>query len=417
MGISNNSEFTAYVGIDWADKKHDACIQAAQSNQREFVVIPHQVKSIDEWVQSLHQRFGSPIAVAVELTKGPIVTALQKYDFLVLFPINPSTLAKYRQAFSPSRAKDDPTDAELALDLIVRHPERFSPLKPQSTTLRTLATLVEHRRKLVDDRKRITNRLRSTLKQYYPQALEWFNRIDTPLFCDFLQNWPTLKQAKRARKATLESFFRTHNMRFKALMQERITAIKSATALTDDIAIIMPHRLQALVLIEQLRVLLKAIDQFDEESEKLANQHVDYGLFSCLPGAGPSLAPRLLVAFGEQRDRFKNVVEFQCYSGIAPVTERSGQKHTVHWRYLCSVFLRQTIVEWSAQTINKSYWVGIYYRQQRDKGSSHNAAVRALAFKWLRILFRCWQTRQPYNESIYLKALERRGSNLVKQAA
>jgi len=417
MGISNNSEFTAYVGIDWADKKHDACIQAAQSNQREFVVIPHQVKSIDEWVQSLHQRFGSPIAVAVELTKGPIVTALQKYDFLVLFPINPSTLAKYRQAFSPSRAKDDPTDAELALDLIVRHPERFSPLKPQSTTLRTLATLVEHRRKLVDDRKRITNRLRSTLKQYYPQALEWFNRIDTPLFCDFLQNWPTLKQAKRARKATLESFFRTHNMRFKALMQERITAIKSATALTDDIAIIMPHRLQALVLIEQLRVLLKAIDQFDEESEKLANQHVDYGLFSCLPGAGPSLAPRLLVAFGEQRDRFKNVVEFQCYSGIAPVTERSGQKHTVHWRYLCSVFLRQTIVEWSAQTINKSYWAGIYYRQQRDKGSSHNAAVRALAFKWLRILFRCWQTRQPYNESIYLKALERRGSNLVKQAA
>ena len=417
MGISNNSEFTAYVGIDWADKKHDACIQAAQGNQREFVVIPHQVKSIDEWVQSLHQRFGSPIAVAVELTKGPIVTALQKYDFLVLFPINPSTLAKYRQAFSPSRAKDDPTDAELALDLIVRHPERFSPLKPQSTTLRTLATLVEHRRKLVDDRKRITNRLRSTLKQYYPQALEWFNRIDTPLFCDFLQNWPTLKQAKRARKATLESFFRTHNMRFKALMEERITAIKSATALTDDIAIIMPHRLQALVLIEQLRVLLKAIDQFDEESEKLANQHVDYGLFSCLPGAGPSLAPRLLVAFGEQRDRFKNVVEFQCYSGIAPVTERSGQKHTVHWRYLCSVFLRQTIVEWSAQTINKSYWVGIYYRQQRDKGSSHNAAVRALAFKWLRILFRCWQTRQPYNESIYLKALERRGSNLVKQAA
>ncbi len=417
MGISNNSEFTAYVGIDWADKKHDACIQAAQGNQRELVVIPHQVKCIDEWVHSLHQRFGGPIAVAVELTKGPIVTALQKYDFLVLFPINPSTLAKYRQAFSPSRAKDDPTDAELAVDLIVRHPERFTPLKPQSTTMRTLATLVVHRRKLVDDRKRITNRLRYTLKQYYPQTLEWFNRIDTPLFCDFLQNWPTLKQAKRARKATLESFFRTHNMRFKALMQERITAIRSSTALTDDMAIIAPHRLQALVTIEQLRVLLKAIDQFDEEIEQLANQHDDYELFNGLPGAGPSLAPRLLVAFGEQRDRYKSVVEFQCYSGIAPVTERSGQKHTVHWRYLCPIFLRQTIVEWSAQTINKSYWAGIYYRQQRDKGSSHPAAVRALAFKWLRILFRCWQTRQPYNESIYLKALQRRGSNLVKQTA
>jgi transposase len=417
MGISNNSEFTAYVGIDWADKKHDACIQAAKDNQRELVVIPHQVKSIDEWVQSLHQRFGGPIAVAVELTKGPIVTALQKYDFLVLFPINPSTLAKYRQAFSPSRAKDDPTDAELAVDLIVRHPERFTPLKPQSTTMRTLATLVVHRRKLVEDRKRLTNRLRYTLKQYYPQTLEWFKQIDTPMFYDFLQNWPTLKQAKRARKATLETFFRAHNMRFKALMQERITAIKSATALTDDIAIIAPHRLQVLVLIEQLRVLLKAIDQFDDEIELLADQHDDYRLFKGLPGAGPTYAPRLLVGFGEQRERYKNADEFQCSAGIAPVTERSGQKHTVHWRYLCSIFLRQTFVEWSAQTINKSYWAGIYYRQQRDKGSSHPAAVRALAFKWIRILFRCWQTRQPYNEAIYLKALEKRGSNLVKQTA
>ncbi len=123
----------------------------------------------------------------------------------------------------------------------------------------------------------------------------------------------------------LETFFRAHNMRFKALLQERNTAIKSVTALTDDIAIIAPHRLHALVLIEQLRLALKAISQFDEEIEQLASQHTDYELFSCLPGAGPSLAPRLQVAFGGQRQRYKNVVEFQCYSGIAPVTERSGQ--------------------------------------------------------------------------------------------
>ena len=48
-----------------------------------------------------------------ELAKGALVYALQKYDFLVLFPVNPATLAKYRQAFTPSQAKDDPTDAEL----------------------------------------------------------------------------------------------------------------------------------------------------------------------------------------------------------------------------------------------------------------------------------------------------------------
>ena len=139
-------------------------------------------------------------------------------------------------------------------------------------------------------------------------------------------------------------------------------------------------------------------------------------MFDALPGAGPSMAPRLLVAFGEQRQRFKNAAELQRYSGIAPVTERSGKKHWAHWRWQCPTFLRQTFVDWAAQTINKSFWAGVYYRQQRDKGCSHQATVRALAFKWIRILYRCWQTRTPYNEAVYLKALKRRGSPLLNQA-
>jgi hypothetical protein len=100
--------FTARVGIDWADAKHDVCLQAADSEQREFDRFAHQVGSIDQWAKSLHQRFGGPIAVALELAKGPIVYALQKYDFLVLFPINPATLAKYREAFKPSAPRTIP---------------------------------------------------------------------------------------------------------------------------------------------------------------------------------------------------------------------------------------------------------------------------------------------------------------------
>ena len=122
MGTLNETDYVAFVGIDWANAKHDVCIQGAGSEQREFAVIAHQVEQIDEWAQSLHHRFGSPIAVAVELTKGPIVYALQKYDFFVIFPVNPSTLARYREAFTPSRAKDDPTDAELALDFLYARP-------------------------------------------------------------------------------------------------------------------------------------------------------------------------------------------------------------------------------------------------------------------------------------------------------
>jgi transposase len=139
----------------------------------------------------------------------------------------------------------------------------------------------------------------------------------------------------------------------------------------------------------------------------------DYGLFAGLPGAGPHLAPRLLVAFGEDRQRFQKAEELQKYAGIAPVTERSGKKSWVHWRWQCPTFLRQTFIEWAAQTINKSFWAGAYYYQQRAKGSTYQAAVRALAFKWIRILYRCWKNRTPYDETKYLKALKKRRSSLL----
>lgn len=407
--------YSVYVGIDWADTKHDVCIQPATSDKRVFDVIRHCPEVIDAWVQDLHQQYGDHIAVALELSKGPIVSALQKYDFIDIFPVNPGTLAKYREAFQPSRAKDDPTDAELALDMLLRHPEHFKALKPQSVEMRTLTTMVEQRRCLVNDQIRITNRLRSALKQYYPQVLEWFEHIDTPLFCAFVKRWPTLIQAKRARANTLKRFFHEHHMYREGVFDHRRQAINSARPLTLDDAVIVPYRLQTLVLVEQLELMFRAINQFDDEIEKLATEHPDYELFQSLPGAGPALAPRLLVAFGEQRERYKSAADIQKYSGIAPVTERSGQKHWVHWRLQCPTFMRQTFVEWAGQTINKSYWAGAYYRQQRDKGSTYQAAVRSLAFKWIRILYRCWQTGVAYDESRYLKALERRGSPLVKR--
>ncbi|MEO7852047.1 MAG: IS110 family transposase [Rubrivivax sp.] len=407
--------FTAFIGIDWADTKHDICLQGAGSDKREFDRIEHKVDAIDKWALSMRQRFGGPIAVALELAKGPIVYALQKYDLFVLFPINPATLAKYREAFKPSRAKDDPTDAEHALDLLTRHRDRLTALKPQSAPMRTLLHLVEQRRRLVGDKTRFTNRLGYALKQYFPQVLEWFEHTDTIVFCDFLTRWPTLVQVKRARAASLKAFFRSHNVRFANVIDQRIAAIKAAKPLTDDVAVITAFRLQALVLVDQLRVTLKAIDRFDGQIAEITPTLPDYELFKALPGAGPSLAPRLLVAFGEDRQRFASAAEIQKFSGVAPVTERSGNKCWIHWRWQCPTFLRQTFVEWAAQTINKSFWAGTFYHRQRDKGATHQAAVRALAFKWQRILYRCWQTRTPYDESTYLNALKKRGSPLLNQ--
>jgi transposase len=326
-------------------------------------------------------------------------------------------LARYREAFTPSRAKDDPTDAALQLALLLTHRDKLQPLRPQSSTMRALAQLVEHRRRVVGDKVRITNRLTSTLKNSFPHVLQWFQEKDTVIFCDFLNRWPTLKAAQLARRATLATFFREHHVRYADVIAQRIQAIKSATPLTTDDGVIAPNALLVQALIAQLRATLQAIADFDSAIAQRAQSHPDFSLFQALPGAGPVFAPRLLVAFGEQRERYTSAAELQKYAGIAPVTERSGKKAWVHWRLQCPKFVRQTFVEWAAESIRHSFWAGVFYQQQRDKGKAHQAAVRALAFKWIRILYRCWQDRTPYDESVYLQALNNRGASLLQNLA
>jgi transposase len=305
-----------------------------------------------------------------------------------------------------------PTDAALQLELLLTHHDKLQPLNPQSPTMRALTQLIEHRRRVVGDKVRITNRLTSALKNYFPQVLQWFQEKDTTIFCDFLSRWPTLEAVQLARWATLETFFREHHVRYADVIAQRIQAIKAAIPLTTNEGVIAPHALLVQVLVAQLRVTLQAIADFDTAIAQRAQSHPDFPLFQALPGAGPVFAPRLLVAFGEQRARYASAAELQKYAGIAPVTERSGTKSWVHWRLQCPKFLRQTFVEWAAESIRHSCWAQVYYQQQRDKGKAHQATVRALAFKWIRILYRCWQERTPYDEAIYLQALHRRGASL-----
>ena len=326
-------------------------------------------------------------------------------------------MARDREAFTPSRAKDDPTDAALQVEMLLKHRDTLTPLTPQSPAMRALAQLVEDRRRLVGDNVRLTNRLTSALKNSFPHVLQWFQEKDTAIFGDFLSRWPTLKASQLARRTTLEGFFRAHHVRSADVITTRLEAIKRARALTTDDGVITPNVLLVQALVAQLRVTVQAIADFDNAITQRAQDHPDCPLFDALPGAGAVFAPRLLVAFGAQRERDASAAALHKYAGIAPVTERSGKQSWVHWRWQCPTFLRQTCVEWAAESIRHAFWAPVYDQQQRDKGKAHQAAVRALAFTWIRILYRCWQDRTPYDESTSLQALHRRGSSLMQHLA
>ena len=385
MKAHHTPAFAAVIGIDWADRKHDVCLRDSASHSLEFSVLEHSPAAIDAWANALRTRFQEqPIAICLEQRKGPLVYALMKYACFVLYPINPQTVARYRRAFTPSRAKDDPTDAAILLELFDRHRDKLRPWQPGSADLRSLQQLVEMRRRLVADKVRCTNRLTATLKNYYPHPLEWFTDKDTDIFCDFLTRWPTLQAARRAHKATLLSFFADHNARYPEINTKRVTLIKAATPLTVDVGVIQPCQLLVQSQVAQLKVILEGLRTFDAEIKTLFTQHDDAALFASLPGAGAQFAPRLLAAFGEDRDRYASADDLLKYAGIAPVTERSGQKSWVHWRYSCPKFLRQSFVELARESTRYSFWARAFYQLQRQNGKSHQMTIRALAFKWIR---------------------------------
>lgn len=411
-------DFASLIGIDWADKKHDFCETNDHGKTHHYGVISSKPKAIHLWAISLKKRYpNQQVAISCELTKGPLVYALLKYDHITIFSINPSTVAKYRKAFVHSGAKDDPSDAKFQVDILRLHREKLRVVEPDSADIRALAQFVEYRRKLVQDRVDLSNRITGILKSYYPQVIDWFKEKDTIIFCDFVSKWPNLNTAKRARKSTLLKFFHRHNSRYPSVNEARIESIKSAFPLTEDAGVIEPNSLMVTLLMSQLKQLLEAIEIMDKEIKKRYKENKDNVIFDSFPGAGPQLAPRLLVAFGSNRSRYNSASDIQKYAGVAPVIEKSGKKSWTHWRYSCPKFLRQSFVEWAGQSVRFSFWAKAYYQQQIEKGKPHNTIIRSLAFKWIRIAFRCWKTRTVYDESTYLAALKKRGSPLLQYAA
>lgn len=181
-------------------------------------------------------------------------------------------------------------------------------------------------------------------------------------------------------------------------------------ALTTDEARVSVAILQLRGLLAQLEVFHEHVPLFNQEIQRVFVEHPDKDLFRDLPGAGKQLAPRLCAAFGTLRTEYSDPASLQKYAGVAPVREKSGSQIWTHWRWGAPNFLRQTFVEWAGQTMRYSEWARVYYERMIKKGKKHAVIIRSLAFKWIRVLWTCWQKRQPYDEARYLKQLIHRKS-------
>lgn len=400
----------AWLGLDWGDKQHSFALQD-RSGRSETGTLDHSAENLHHWLQGLGERYGGrPVHLGIETSRGAVIHALLPYPWLHIYPINPVTSARYRSAFTPSGAKDDLPDAQVLLELVRDHADKLRPLEePDPATLK-LTRLVEARRDIVDRRTALLNQLTSLLKSYYPQALELVGKPNTELALAFLRHWPDVISLKAAKPAALKRFFYQHQVRSTQLVEERLALIARAVALTTDPARVSVAILQLNQLLDELAVFEKHVSRFNTEIKRVFAEHPEAYLFRDLPGAGPQLAPRLCVAFGTDRSTYPDPQSVQKYVGVAPVREKSGNQVWIHWRWRAPAFLRQTFVEWAGQTVVHSVWAKAYYEHMLKKGKKHAAILRALAFKWIRILWKCWNDRTPYDEARYLKQLIHRKS-------
>lgn len=415
--MSTSPPFDLVIGLDRSDRKADLHMVLTASGAASSFTIKTSPEAVHDWLASLRQQHPhARVAICFEQPAPNLLFIFETFNWITLYPLNPISLQKFREAFVTSRAKDDGKDAYFLAELLLTHWNKLKPWLPDDSQTRRLQQLASHRRAVIDQRTELTNRLQSLLKQYFPQALELCGEeLWRPLATRFLLKWTTLQSVQKAKPETLRAFYHAHGSRSEKLIQNRLLLLSKAVALTDEEAVLQSHSLRVRLLCRQLEDLHSTVADFDALIQEVFDHHPDCDIFKSLPGAGPVLAPRLAATMGSRRERYQEAANLQSLSGIAPVTKQSGKSRSIHRRYRCPVFMKQTFHEFAGQSIYHCAWAAAYYQHQRGKGCSHHTALRALAFKWQRIIWKCWQTRTPYDDALYNQSLIKRGSSLATQ--
>lgn len=404
------------IGIDWADSKHDYFLTAPDGTTHcgEFASTPNAIADqVKSWRIITP---GAKVIVAIEATKGAIVNALLEYEDVEIRLVNPAALANFRKAFAHGGGKNDPTDAMLLATFLCKHLGKTRMLTRDSGTTQKLAAFAQDRRRLVDARADLANELTAMLKAYFPAALELKPaRSYSSFFLKFLVKYPSLSAVKAAGKTKLRKFF--HGTCRKRHAERDAELLCQAVPLTTDRATIEIAVMRVNAVVDQLETLSKQIRRYEAQMKQLLPKHERYDVARSLPHASTNTQARLIAAMGDDCGRYATSEELHAASGIAPLTTQSGRQRIVHSRWACNKFLRQTFHEYAGLSIRGSRWARAYYESQIAKGKSSNTAKRSLAYKWQRIIHRCWQTGEPYNEECYLERLKESGSPLWAKLA
>lgn len=394
-----------FVGIDLADRKHDVCILDSSGDVRKEFVVPHSPEGVDRVLQEI-RTFStnlSNVIISAETSKHLFIQYLNAVGYMV-YSINPKSVDRARDRFSPAGAKDDTRDARVLADLIRTDQHQYRPIRIDSPERKELQILVRDRESLVALRVRMENQITTCLKSYYPRALECFCRLDQPSTIQFLRAFPTPEAFAKASLNRLEKVLQgCYNHRWKKKAEELFLLAKQRQFPVDQATARGKSRL-LLSLLSQLELLIQDIQQYDQEIESSVKSHPDSGMFLALKGVGSNLAARIMVEFGDDRSYYPHANAIQCEAGTAPVTRKSGKRRFAHFRRACKKTFRNTMQQFALQMVKYEPWSKEMFQKHRRQGRGTSESLRIVANTWLRILFAMWKKRCHYDSTIFTEA-------------
>jgi transposase len=395
------------VGIDSSDTHHDIHAEAVGVELVLRLRISNDAAGFQRLFEALRDAFGDlPYRFGVE-NPTLLMGRFLLHAGHAVYAINPRSVAKMREALAASGKKDDPLDAESVCLLLRRRAEDLTPVGLGSTEGLLLAGLVQQRVDVVEEKNRVVNQLTAVLKGYYPRALELFRDLEQPLTRAFLQMFGSPAALASATPQAWQALFAGQRYprptRIGDLWEQ---AQRPQVAVSPVEEALGARQVQRLLC--TLDVLLEELRSLEKEIEERFEQHPDAEIFRSLPGAGAVLAPALFALLGDDRERWDDWRDLARISGTVPVTRSSGASRTINMRYHCDREARRTLHLFTGCSRRSCPWANEFYAEQRRRGKSHGTALRNLATKWLRILFRLWKDRVCYDEPLYLKQRERR---------
>jgi transposase len=408
------SLFTHFAGFDWAKDHHDVTVVDRSGVVAMEMRFDHTAEGWAVFAQKV--RAFPTLALTIETSSGAVVERLLEMG-LHVYPVHPTAAERFRDRKAPGGVKSDRLDAWCMADALRTDGHAWRRLRPEDPLTQELRLLCRDEVALIEQRTALVNALQAALGEYYPAALDAFDNWTLPSAWAFVERFPAPAELARKGKRQWEKFLHTRKLARPEMYAERLAVFAKAGAFVASPATTRAKSMLAVSLCVQLRALQGQLDEYRRRIQELFAQHPDQGIFSSLPGAGPKLAPRLLAECGTDRDRLGDHEALQCLAGTAPVTRQSGQMRIVKQRLACNKLLKTTVHLWANLSRSTCVWADAYYKKKREQGKTHACAIRCLGQRWLKILWKMWQDRKPYDEAVHTRNQVRHGSWVVRLIA